>query len=108
MAHTRASKSLKKRELPSQMLTIPFDSYLLTQFPGRTLDELDDMDLLRFLRAMARNVSSLEESRYMVETGKRRVQRLTKKIGILFWNTTKFGMKQLPKKGERKCLVLFN
>ncbi len=37
------------------------------------------MDLLRFLRAMeARNVSSLEESRYMVETGKKKGSEIDK------------------------------
>ncbi len=37
------------------------------------MDELDEMDLLRFLRAMeARNVNTLEESRHLVELGKRK------------------------------------
>lgn len=43
------------------------------QFPGRTLDELDDMDLLRYLRAMeARNIDTLEETAHQVQTGKRK------------------------------------
>ena len=73
-------KSLKKEGIVEPDVDNSlFDSYLLTQFPGRTLDELDDMDLLRFLRAMeARNVSSLEESRYMVETGKKKGSEIDK------------------------------
>ena len=41
-----------------------FDSYMLENFPGRTLDELDSMDSLRFFRAMgARNISMVENVR---------------------------------------------
>lgn len=37
------------------------------------------MDLLRFLRAMeARNVNTLEESRYLVETGKKKGSEIDK------------------------------
>lgn len=43
------------------------------QFPGRTLDEIDDMDLLRYLRAMeARNIDTLEETAHQVQTGKKK------------------------------------
>lgn len=38
-----------------------FDSWMLTNFPGRTLEELDGMDILRFMRAMeARSLESTE------------------------------------------------
>lgn len=41
-----------------------FDSWLLEQFPGRTLDELDNMDIFRYLRSMeARNLDNLETMR---------------------------------------------
>jgi len=43
------------------------------QFPGRTLDEIDEMDLLRYLRAMeARNIDTLEETAHQVQTGKKK------------------------------------
>jgi hypothetical protein len=29
-----------------------FDSWMLANFPGRTLEELDSIDILRFMRAM--------------------------------------------------------
>lgn len=49
------------------------------QFPGRTLDELDDMDLLRYLRAMeARNIDTLEETAYQVQTGKKKGSEVSK------------------------------
>jgi len=45
----------------------------LQQFPGRTLDEIDEMDLLRYLRAMeARNIDTLEETAHQVQTGKKK------------------------------------
>lgn len=45
----------------------------MLQFPGRTLDEIDEMDLLRYLRAMeARNIDTLEETAHQVQTGKRK------------------------------------
>ena len=38
-----------------------FDSWMLSNFPGRTLEELDGMDVLRFMRAMeARAIESTE------------------------------------------------
>ena len=38
-----------------------FDSWMLTNFPGRTLEELDSMDVLRFMRAVeARSIESTE------------------------------------------------
>lgn len=41
-----------------------FDSYMLSNFPGRTLDELDEMDALRFFRAMAaRSIQTVEDNR---------------------------------------------
>jgi len=49
------------------------------QFPGRTLDELDNMNLPRFLRAMeARNIESLEETVEQVKTGKMKGSELDK------------------------------
>lgn len=45
----------------------------MQQFPGRTLDEIDEMDLLRYLRAMeARNIDTLEETAHQVQTGKKK------------------------------------
>lgn len=50
-----------------------FDSYLLSQFPGRTLDELDDMDILRYFRALqARKIDLLEDTHQMVISGKKK------------------------------------
>lgn len=41
-----------------------FDSWMLKNFPGRTLDELDNMDIMRYLRAMeARQLESIKETR---------------------------------------------
>lgn len=38
-----------------------FDSWMLSNFPGRTLEELDSMDILRFMRAIeARSIESTE------------------------------------------------
>ena len=38
-----------------------FDSWMLSNFPGRTLEELDGMDILRFMRAIeARSIESTE------------------------------------------------
>jgi hypothetical protein len=43
------------------------------QFQGRTLDEIDEMDLLRYLRAMeARKIDTLEETAHQVQTGKKK------------------------------------
>jgi len=50
-----------------------FDSYMLENFPGRTLDELDSMDSLRFFRAMgARNISMVENLREQQMTGSKK------------------------------------
>lgn len=47
-----------------------FDSYMLNNFPGRTLDELDDMDALRFFRAMAaRSIQTVEDTRVEQKAG---------------------------------------
>lgn len=44
-----------------------FDSWLLQNFPGRTLDELDDMNILRYLQAMqAREMESIDGVRRQV------------------------------------------
>lgn len=41
-----------------------FDSWLLSNFPGRTLEELDNMNVLRYMRAMdARGLESVERLR---------------------------------------------
>lgn len=41
-----------------------FDSYMLQNFPGRTLEELDNIDALRFFRAMgARSIETVENLR---------------------------------------------
>jgi hypothetical protein len=40
------------------------DAWLLRQFPGRTLDELDSMDYARYLRALeAKQISDVEQMR---------------------------------------------
>lgn len=72
------------------------------QFPGRTLDELDEMDLLRFLRAMeARNVSSLEDSVHLVETGKKKGSEIDKEDWDIILEHNKFWDEYTtPKKGE--------
>lgn len=47
-----------------------FDSYMLSNFPSRTLDELDDMDALRFFRAMAaRSIQTVEDTRIEQKAG---------------------------------------
>lgn len=47
-------------ELPQEMI----DAWLLREFPGRTLEELDRMDYLRFLRAVdARRMNQVEQKR---------------------------------------------
>ena len=41
-----------------------FDSWLLEQFPGRTLEELDTINIFRYLKAMeARGLETLEKTR---------------------------------------------
>lgn len=40
------------------------DAWLLRRFPGRTLEELDQIDWLRFLRALdAEQIETIEERR---------------------------------------------
>ncbi len=47
-----------------------FDSYMLQNFPGRTLEELDNIDALRFFRAMgARNIETVENLREQQQAG---------------------------------------
>ena len=47
-----------------------FDSYMLQNFPGRTLEELDSIDALRFFRAMgARSIESVENLREQQQAG---------------------------------------
>ena len=47
-----------------------FDSYMLQNFPGRTLEEIDNIDALRFFRAMgARNIESVESLRKQQQSG---------------------------------------
>ncbi len=44
-----------------------FDSWLLQNFPGRTLDELDNMNILRYLQAMqAREMETVDGVRRQV------------------------------------------
>ena len=44
---------------------------MLRRFPGRTLDELDQMDLPRYLRAIdAENIEAVEERRRLMLAGK--------------------------------------
>lgn len=45
-----------------------FDSWLLQNFPGRTLDELDNMDVLRYMRALeARSLETTDGMRRQVQ-----------------------------------------
>ena len=47
-----------------------FDSYMLQNFPGRTLEEIDGIDALRFFRAMgARNIETVENLREQQQAG---------------------------------------
>jgi hypothetical protein len=58
-----------------------FDSYMLSNFPGRTLDELDSMDILRWMRAMdARNIENVEQNRKMQKSGSKKAKDIPKKI----------------------------
>ena len=58
-----------------------FDSYMLSNFPGRTLDELDDMDALRFFRAMAaRNIQMVEDTRVEQKAGTKKGKDIPKYI----------------------------
>jgi hypothetical protein len=46
------------------------DAWLLKQFPGRTLDELDGMDYARYLRALeAQDVAETEQLRRLYLKG---------------------------------------
>lgn len=43
---------------------------MLSNFPGKTLEELDDMDVLRFFRAMdARSIETVEQQRDLQQSG---------------------------------------
>ena len=58
-----------------------FDSYMLSNFPSRTLDELDDMDALRFFRAMAaRNIQMVEDTRVEQKAGTKNGKDIPKHI----------------------------
>jgi hypothetical protein len=58
-----------------------FDSYMLSNFPSRTLDELDDMDALRFFRAMAaRNIQMVEDTRVEQKAGTKKGKDIPKHI----------------------------
>jgi len=47
------------------------DAWMLRQFPGRLLEELDDMDWLRFRRAQdAQRVIDVEDTRQLYRDGK--------------------------------------
>ena len=48
-----------------------FDSWMLSNFPGRTLEELDNIDILRYLRAMdARAIETTERLNGEISAGK--------------------------------------
>jgi hypothetical protein len=54
------------------------DSWLLNLFPGRTLEELDEMDLNRFYRAkLAQQIQFVEERRKLFLQGKLKSKDLT-------------------------------
>ena len=58
-----------------------FDSYMLNNFPGRTLDELDEMDALRFFRAMAaRSIQTVEDLRIDQQSGIKKGKDIPKHI----------------------------
>lgn len=58
-----------------------FDSYMLSNFPSRTLDELDDMDALRFFRAMAaRSIQTVEDTRVEQKAGIKKGKDIPKHI----------------------------
>ena len=58
-----------------------FDNYLLRHFPGRTLEELEHMDILRWMRAMdARNLESVEEIRQEQIKGKKKASEIPSKV----------------------------
>lgn len=47
--------------MPPELHSSLFDSWMLSNFPGRTLEELDGIDILRFMRAIeARSIESTE------------------------------------------------
>lgn len=47
--------------MPPELHNSLFDSWMLSNFPGRTLEELDSIDILRFMRAIeARSIESTE------------------------------------------------
>ena len=54
------------------------DAWLLKRFPSRTLDELDEMDWPRYLRAMhAEQVEAIEEKRRLFMTDRLEAKDLT-------------------------------
>jgi hypothetical protein len=58
-----------------------FDNYLLQHFPGKTLEELDNMNVLRWMRAMdARNIESVEEIRKDQIKGKKKASDIPDKV----------------------------
>lgn len=58
-----------------------FDSYMLSNFPGRTLDEIDGMDILRWMRAMdARSIETVESNRSMQKKGKKKAKEIPAKV----------------------------
>lgn len=58
-----------------------FDSYMLQNFPGKTLEEIDQIDILRFFRAMdARSVENIETQRRSQIKGKVKASEISKEI----------------------------
>ena len=54
------------------------DAWLLRKFPSRTLDELDEMDWPRYLRAMqAEKIEAIEERRKLFMANKIQPDELT-------------------------------
>lgn len=48
---------------------------MLSNFPGRTLEELENMDILRWMRAMdARNIETVEHLRRMQMSGAKKAK----------------------------------
>lgn len=59
------------------------DSWLLEMFPGRTLEELDNMDWYRLQRALqSKHVRHVEEMRRQVKTGKVKGDKLDQSIAL--------------------------
>jgi hypothetical protein len=54
---------------------------MLSNFPGKTLDEIDSMDILRWMRAMdARNIETVEQTRKLQKSGTKKAKDIPKKI----------------------------